>query len=84
MKRWAPGMRMKGPRDTVGCDGGKTERTDAALPNFRQLPGRGRMMAERKEEEQGCLGEIKGALIKGLSLLFFDRSGGSGGAIQWQ
>lgn len=35
-------------------------------------------MAERKEEEQGCLGEIKGALIKGLSLLFFDRSEGLG------
>ncbi|KAM7365464.1 hypothetical protein PAMP_016385 [Pampus punctatissimus] len=31
------------------------------------------MMAERKEEEQKRLREIKGALIKGLSLLLFDR-----------
>lgn len=31
------------------------------------------MMAERKEEEQRRLREIKGALIKGLSLLSFDR-----------
>lgn len=38
-------------------------------------------MAERKEEEQRRLREIKGALIKGLSLLSFDRgqSGGEGG-----
>lgn len=34
---------------------------------------RERMMGERKEEEQRRLREIKGALIKGLSLLLFDR-----------
>lgn len=75
---WA--WRWKSPETRLGVMGG-TERTDAALPNFRQLPGRGRMMAKRKEEEQGCIREIKGALIKGLSLLFFDRSRGRVDAI---
>lgn len=43
------------------------------------------MMGERKEEKQRRLREIKGALIKGLSLLSFDRGkevGRGGGGLQ--
>lgn len=62
------------------------ERTDPAFRTLDSSPaeGRGRMMGERKEEEQRRLREIKGALIKGLSLLSFDRGKevGKGGEIQ--
>lgn len=63
----------------IGCNEG-AERTDRALrtPDSsraeRRERERGRMMGQRKEEEQKRLREIKGALIKGLSPLSFDRS----------
>lgn len=57
--------------------------------NFWQPPGRGKMMAERKEEEQRFLWEIKGALIKGFSRFFLwqgQRSALRGASVktQWQ
>lgn len=66
--------RMKEPRDVAGLDEG-AGRTDGSLQNSDSSPAErtGRMMGEREEEEQRRLREIKGAFIKGLSLLSFDR-----------
>lgn len=77
--REASGVWMKEPGDVVAI-------RERGLRTLDSSPAgrRGRMMGERKEEKQRRLREIKGALIKGLSLLSFDRGKevGRGGGLQ--
>lgn len=54
--------------------------------NFWQLPGGGRVMAERKEEEQRRLQGIKGCSHQGLVSPFLcqGQGGGDGRGLQWK
>lgn len=72
----------KSPETRLGVMGG-TERTDAALPNFRQLPGEGGWWQKERRRSRGASERSK--VHSSRACLSFSLTGaGGGGTIQWQ